>query len=496
MFTPLPFHILSKSTFIKGLQCEKSLYLNKYNPELKDEIPASRQAVFDTGHEVGRYAQQLFPGGVDCGFEITKNGQKSAEMTNNFITEGKEVIYEAAFQFEGILVIADIIVKSGNKWKIYEVKSSTSVSEYQIYDTSIQYYVITKCGIDIEDISIIFINNQYVRKGDIDINQLFTTESVLDRSIQNQNLIEQKAKELKEVLESKSVPDIVIGPHCTNPYDCDFIGHCWKDIPEYSVFDLSRISGKAFELYEQGIINIENIPDDANLSANQQIEKISYVEDKDIIDKNEIKSFLNTLRYPLYFLDFETIQSAIPLYDNSRPYQQIVFQYSLYYKNDKDSKPVHFEFLADGKSDPRPALINKLIKDTMNPGMILVYNQSFEIRIMRELAIDFPDTTEEIAERISRIIDLMTPFQKRAYYKPEMRSSHSLKKVLPAINPEYGYENLEIQEGGAAGAEFIRLMTLQDENEIQKTRKNLLDYCGRDTYGMIIILEELERVCK
>lgn len=496
MNTPLPFHILSKSTFIKGLQCEKALYLNKFNPELKDKIPASRQAVFDTGHEVGRYAQQLFPGGVDCGFEITKNGQMSAEMTYDYIAEGKEVIYEAAFQYEGILVISDIVVKSGNKWKIYEVKSSSSISDYQIYDASIQYYVITKCGIDIKDFSIVFINNQFIKKGDIDISQLFTIESVKDSAIQNQSFIEQKAKELKEILESKSVPDIDIGPHCTNPYDCDFIGHCWKDIPEYSIFDLSRIGSKAFELYEQGIINIEDLPDDTNLSANQLIEKISYVEGKDIIDKDEVKNFLNTLKYPLYFLDFETIQSAIPLYDNSKPYQQVVFQYSLYYKKEKDSEAVHFEFLADGKSDPRPALIKHLLAETRNPGMILVYNQSFEISRLRELSIDFPEYAEEISERILRIIDLMTPFQKRAYYKPEMRSSHSLKKVLPAINPEYGYDNLEIQEGGAAGAEFIRLMTLQDENEIQKIRKNLLDYCGRDTYGVIVILEELEKVCK
>ena len=254
------------------------------------------------------------------------------------------------------------------------------------------------------------------------------------------------------------------------------------------------MGNKAFDLYKQGIINIKDLPDDINLSANQLIEKISFIEGKDVIDKNEIKSFLNTLKYPLYFLDFESIQSAIPIYDNSRPYQQVVFQYSLYYKKDKDSKPVHYEFLGDGKSDPRPSLIKQLLADTKNPGMILVYNQSFEITRLKELATDFPDYTEEIMERISRIIDLMIPFQKRVYYKPEMRSSHSLKKVLPAINPDYGYNDLEIQEGGTASAEFLRLMTIQDEKKIDKIRKNLLDYCRRDTYGMIIILEELERV--
>ncbi len=493
MDTQLPLHILSKSTFIRGIQCRKSLYLNKYSPNLKDPIPASRQAIFDIGHETGKLAQGLFPGGVDCGFEITSNGQKSAEMTRKFIDEGKEVIYEAAFQSDGVLVIADIMVRAGNKWKIYEVKSSTSVSDYQIYDTAIQYYIITKCGIDIEDISVVYINIQYVRKGDVDIDLLFTTESVKERVIQNQSFIEQKEKEFKEVLERKSVPDIDIGPHCNNPYECDFIGHCWKHIPEYSVFNLSRIGKTAYKLYNRGITNIKDIPDDISLSTNQLLEKISFTEGKNIIDRKEIKNFLNTIKYPLYFLDFETFQFAIPVYDNTRPYQQVVFQYSLYFKKNKDSNPEHYEFLGDGRSDPRPALIKQLLSDTKKPGMILVYNQAFETARLKELAVDFPEYEEEISEKLSMIADLMIPFKNRFYYKPEMRSSHSLKKVLPAINPDYGYQNLEIQGGGIASAEFMRLMTLRDENEINKIRKNLLEYCGSDTYGMIVLLDELER---
>jgi len=246
-------------------------------------------------------------------------------------------------------------------------------------------------------------------------------------------------------------------------------------------------------LYNRGITEIKDIPEDFNLSASQMIEKISFIGGKVNVNKDEIKAFLDSLKYPLFFLDFESIQPAIPLYDNTRPFQQIVFQYSLYYKRNKTVNPEHSEFLADGRGDPKPALIKQLLDDTKNPGTILVYNQSFEIGRLKELALDFPEYETEISERISRIVDLMSPFQKRAYYKPEMRSSHSLKSVLPAINPQYGYDDLVIQEGGTASSEYLRLMTLKDENEIEKIRKNLLDYCGRDTYGMIVLLEELER---
>lgn len=487
-------HILSKSSFLRGLQCEKSLYLNKYYPELKDELPASKQAIFNTGYQVGNLAQQLFPGGVNAGFEITGDGQKSVKLTEQYINEEKKVIYEAAFQYEGVLVISDIIVKSDKDWHVYEVKSSASLADYHINDTAIQYYILTKYGIEVEDIYVIYLNNKYVRQGDIDINKLFTIESVKEKVLDIQEFTESSINKFKKLLSEKFIPEIDIGPHCNDPFKCDFYGHCWKDIPDYSVFDLSRFGNKAFELYKKGITEIKDIPDDLKLSVNQQIERRCYVDNKIYLNKVEIRKFLNTLKYPLYFMDFESIQPAIPMYDNSRPYQQIVFQYSVYYKLTKESEPVHYEYLGDGKSDPRERFIKNLISDTGKSGIILVYNASFEKSRLRELAENFPEYKKEINKIISRIIDLMTPFKNRLYYKSEMKSRHSLKNVLPALNPEYGYSNLEIKEGGQAGAEYLKMMAGSDDNEIKQIRKNLLEYCGMDTYGMIMILNELEKV--
>lgn len=490
----LPIHILSKSGYMRGLQCIKSLHLNKYHPELKDELSDLQKKVFETGHSVGEYAQKLFPGGVNCGFQLTNSGQKSAEQTSKYMSEGAKIIYEAAFQFDKVLVIADIMVKSGNKWKIFEVKSATKVEDQYIDDTSLQYSIISKCGIKIEDISVVYINNQYVKNGDIDVKQLFNIESVLELVKSLQDKVEKRIAEFKNTLASEKTPNEDIGPHCSKPYTCDFTGHCWKHIPEYSVFNLSRIGNKAFELYKSGIVNIEDIPDEIKLSVNQMIEKESYVKNKNIIDKKAVKDFLSSTKYPLYFMDFETIQPAIPIYDNSTPYQQIVFQYSLFYKKSKDAKPEHFEYLADGKSDPRIGFIEQLLKDTEKPGTILAYNVGFEKGRLNEIARDFPKYKKQIEERVPRLVDLMTPFAKRLFYKPEMRSSNSLKSILPALNPKYAYDDLEIQGGGQASDEFIRMMNINDEAEIKKIRENLLKYCERDTYGMIVVLEELEKL--
>lgn len=494
MDSSLPFHVISKSGYMRGLQCLKSLHMNKYHSELKDVLSDSQKKIFATGHSVGEYAQKLFPGGVNCGYEITNSGQKSAELTAKYISEGAKVIYEGAFQFDEVLVIADIMVKSEKGWKIYEVKSATSVTDQYIDDTSVQYYIITKCGNKIDDISVVYINNQYVKKGDIDVKQLFNIESVLDKVKHLQDKVEKKIAEFKKILASKKEPMMDIGPHCSKPYDCDFFGHCWKHIPDYSVFNLSKIGAKGYELYRNGIINIKDVPDDFRLTANQLIEKECFVNNKINIEKKAIKDFLSTVKYPLYFMDFETFQPAIPIYDNSVPYQQIVFQYSLFYKKNKNDKPEHFEYLADGKSDPRIGFIEQLLKDTERPGTILVYNIAFEKTRLNEIARDFPKYAKKIEDRVSRLLDLMIPFAKRQFYKPEMQSSHSLKSVLPALNPKYAYDDLEIQGGGQASEEFIRMMNITDETEIKKIRENLLKYCERDTYGMIVILDDLEKM--
>lgn len=484
---------ISKSSYIRGLQCEKSFYLNFFHKQFGIPRDVQDTKKFEIGHDVGRYAQGLFPGGVDCGYAKTNDRVKSCQLTKQAIAEGKKVIYEAAFEYDRLLCFADIIVKNGEQWIIYEVKSTTSVKEYHINDAAFQYYVISN-NIPVQDAFIVYLNKQYVRNGEIDINQLFVKESVLEKVLNLQDDIKVNAEQFKKLTTAKVIPAVKIGKHCDDPFACDFKGYCWRDIPEYSVFDLQNMRGKQFDLYNQGVVEIKDIPKDYPLNDKQRIEVNSFLNNKDHLNKEAVNEFLSKISYPLYFMDFESYMSAIPEYNNVRPYQQIPFQFSLYYKENMKAEAVPFSFLAEPEGDPRQQFIENLIKQTQRSGAIIVFNEGFEKSRINELARDFPEFAEELSNIHSRIIDLMVPFRDKAYYKPEMQSSYSMKYVLPAIDPNYTYDNLIIQDGTQAGSEFLRLSTITDKSQTAQIRKDLIDYCNRDTYGMVIILEELEKL--
>lgn len=488
-------HFLSKSTYVKGLQCHKALFLYRKSPELRDETSPAQQAIFSTGTNVGILARDLFPGGKDASSENGIPGQKSIKRTRQLIDAGEKVIYEAAFQYDGVLVAVDILVRYGKKWKFYEVKSSTSVEDVHLNDAALQLHVLSNSGVSVTDAFIVHINNQYVRKGDLNITSLFTVESVFLNAETKQEEVKEQIEVFRELLNKRTAPKIDIGEHCSDPYDCDFKGHCWKHIPENSVFDISWLKGeKKFALYNKGIVRIRDIPKDYRLSANQKIQVAGVLENKKHIDKNKIKEFLKGLKGRLHFLDFETFNPAVPLFDNSMPYQKITFQYSLHTQDGKKGDHRHCEFLAGTGADPRKPFIERLLADIDESGDILVYNQAFEISCLKDLAEAFPKYAKAIKGLIARIKDLMVPFQSKHYYVPEMCGKHSIKFVLPALVPGMSYDDLEIQNGGMASSTFEQLANETDPAKIAKTRKDLLEYCKIDTLAMVEILKVLRKV--
>jgi hypothetical protein len=444
-------HILSKSTFMYGCQCPKRLYLHKFEPGLKNPEDEMQQSIFAAGTNVGVLAHELFPGGVNAEPPTPYEYHLSVAKTEELIKAGVEIIYEAAFNFEGILCALDLLVKQDGQWHAFEVKGSTGVKPQHIMDAALQYYVITQCGLPLADISIVHLNNQYIKRGALDVQELFNKVSIKEEVLELQEFIGSKAIELKQVLHEKVEPIFEPGDHCYAPYECDFTNHCWKDIAE-----------------EPKDFGNENM------------------------NKEAIDEFMAKLVYPLYFFDFETVMPAVPEFDESRPYQQLPFQYSLHIKHSPEADLHHEYFLGNGITDPREDLIKTLLGHIGNDGSIVVWNKTFEDSRLKELGRDFPQYLEAIESIRTRLVDLMVPFRKKQYYHPEFQGSYSIKKVLPVLVPELSYGNLEVQDGGSASLIYSQLKD-QDTETQTKHREGLLAYCEMDTLAMVKILEKMRK---
>lgn len=485
---------LSKSTFIRGIKCEKSLYFYKKNFNLRDSISQSSQFIFDTGKEIGILAQGLFPEGADCTPSNHYRISESVLKTTDFIKKGRKIIYEATFMYNEVLAALDILVKDEEGWKAYEVKSSTSVSDTHIIDAAIQYYTIVNSGIDLIDISIVHINKNYIYNGDLDLDDFFNIKSVKDEVLDYLPNIPNQISRLKNILERDSIPKIDIDSYCLKPYVCDFKGTCWKHIPENSVFNISNLNmNKKFDLYNQGVITLDQIDlSETKLSEKQVLQVECEVSGKPHINKYEIERFIKNLNYPLYFLDFETINPAIPIILGTRPYQQVLFQYSLHIKQSENSKLLHKEYLEDPTISSGVEFIKKLIQDCNSSGDILVYNLSFERDRINELINQFPDYKIQLQSILERLKDLMIIFKNKWFYKPEMKGSSSIKDVLTALDPELSYKNINIQDGGMASSIYLSMVNKTFKGDEISIRKNLQEYCWLDTYGMVKIIEKLK----
>ena len=490
---------LSKSLYIRGLQCEKSLWLKKKKPDVLQAPDDGAQAVFDTGTSVGELACELFSGGERI--EYTGDFGSQMAKTKEFIEHGIKIIYEATFCFDGILVMVDILRISKDGLIINEVKSSTSVKEVYIDDASIQYYVISSLGYKVSAVNIIHIDNSYVRGEKLELEKFFHTEDVTEQVKQKQADIPQILNKFEEILSKNVEPEVDIGPHCSNPYACDAWEYCWleqRGIPEYSVFDISRLrSDKKFELYKNGIVKFEDIKELDKFNASQQIQIRSELSKEQIIDKGAIKEFLDTLSYPLYHLDFETFQQAVPEFIGLRPYEQIPFQFSIH-KDDGNGNLEHFEFLAEAGADPRYELALNLIKFIPQDACVLAYNMSFEKGVIRRLAEIYPQISNELMAIHDNIKDLMAPFANKSYYHPKMQGSYSIKYVLPALVPEFesAYKDLNLIHHGGEAMQAYAAIAFMNETQRDAYKKALLEYCKLDTLAMVKVLEKLREVIK
>lgn len=481
--------LLTKSKYLYGLQCLKLLWVSVNDKSRMPEVDAATQAKFDIGHEVGNLAKKLFSDGVDVPQD---DFMTNINKTKNLINERK-IIFEAGLMVNNLFSRADILrPNEDGSWDVIEVKSATQVKDVNLHDLSFQKFVYEKQGLIINKLFLMHLNNEYVKQGEINPNELFTLTDCTGKVEELIQEVPGRIEIMFDALKEKE-PKKIICKNCSDPYDCALMNECWNDLPDNNVFNLYRGGQKSYELYNHNIWAIRDIPGDFKLNDKQQIQRDCEISGGPYIHKEGIKHFLNGLKYPLHYLDFETFMPAIPLFDGTRPYQQIPFQYSLHTEFE-DGTIKHFEYLHDGSDDPRLGFITALKESLSDGGTIIAYNEAFEKKRLQEIAEAFPEFFNFIISALDRFVDLLIPFRNFHYYHPSQKGSASIKKVLPALTGK-GYDNMDVAHGGDAMQAYYDInFTEMSEESKNKLRKDLLQYCQLDTEGMIWIKQELEKL--
>jgi len=485
--------MLSKSRFLAGEQCHLRLWYSCFNRDLATPVSPAQQAIFDTGHEVGELATRLYPEGVLIREDHLHHEEAVQTTLKAMQDPNVRSIYEAAFLYDDVRIRVDILERLDNgQWNLIEVKSSTSVKDVHLPDVAIQYYVLQGSGLDINRAFLLLINNQYVYDGNnIDLENLFSSFDVTEQSLSLQNEISLRIAGHKKMLRASNAPIIQPSRHCNNPYSCDFWDYCTRDMPEHWVLNLYGISqNKLDELTGMNIQDIREIPGSFHLTELQKRMKRCVINDNEFISRR-LNAQLMNVEYPIHFLDFETVNPAIPCYANTRPYQIIPFQWSdhiLY----KDGILEHKEYLCDDDKDPREDFARTLLYALKNNGTIFIYT-IYEKGIITRLAEHFPQFRNDLLLIPNRFKDLCAIIRNN-FYHLGFNGSFSLKSVLPNLVPDMDYEKLAIQEGNQASFEFLRMIdpsTLLEEKD--RIKKELLIYCSYDTLAMVKIRDELIR---
>jgi hypothetical protein len=477
--------ILTKSKILEGIQCAKRLHFSINHPEFALPPNESQKTLFNQGIEVGKFAQNQFPGGVVISapsFDRDLILKQTAEALNhNGLT-----LFEAGFLHEGLFVQVDILHRENldAPWEIIEVKSSTKIKNEHLYDLAVQKYVVQNQMFNVQSFSIMTVNSECVFPN---LENLFSKEDVTNLLVPLETEIASKIALLKKV-ESQSMDSFGdIGAHCDAPYECPYKAHCWKpkNIPEVSVFDIPGLATKKkWELYGKGITSLTQLTNEKLNVTQKRMVDVS-ISNTRFVDRPQIKREMSTWKYPLHFLDFETMALAVPRFDGTHPYQAIPFQFSCHVVLTPGATPVHFDYLHDDKSDPRKAVLDKILLSIGEDGSVVAYNKSVEARCLSVLAEQHPEFKNRIDQIIGRLVDPW-PVIKSSVYDPKFNGSFSIKSVAPSLLGEkFEYSRLLISEGTQASVSFERMIdpTISGEEKAE-LRKNLLEYCRMDTEAM------------
>ena len=471
---------ISKSAFIKAEQCLKQFYLYKKHPFLRDPISKEKQLIFNRGNEVGLLAQDVFLGGIDVTKDEKHDSILFAKKTQELIQNGITTIYEATFIYDDLLIMLDILHQKDGLWYAYEVKSSLKITDTYVKDACFQYYVLKNSLPNIADFSLMTLNPKYIHQDELNLKELFKVTSILKDGESNLAYFKHKTETAKLTLEQAKIPDIEIGSHCFQPYECDFLSTCWKNIKEpSSIYSLGKINkATLLDLYNNNIKHINDI-DLANVSnkdLKMQVE--AYQQNKEQLLQHHLNQFLSSIQEPFCSIDIEAWMPAIPFYKGTKPFQQIPFLFSMV--NDVDEKPSAYSYFKPIEEDYREDFLKRLIELTQPYKTILMFDKSLEESLINQLMELYPNYRHRINEFKSKIVDLADPIKKGYYYHPQMSGNFSLKSIAPLVNQEAGFNNLDIQSGIVAMYMYESLLKENNQINAELIKQQLMEYCEMD----------------
>lgn len=482
---PVPTHRLSKSRFLAGLQCAKRLYLEIHSPELATPPSPDRQAIMDMGTDVGVVARQYFPQGIlvaETHRQIASALLRTSELVKD---PSVPAIFEGAFVWQGIVVRVDILERlDSTRWRLVEVKATAKVKATHLDDLAIQSTVLDGSGITVSECVLMHLNTQYAYPGgDLNLAEMFALENMTEAVRARQPFIHPQLEEMWETLQKATPPSIAPDSHCFQPYECPFWNHCTNEKPKRWVFHLPGSSKLQTLLMEEGIEIIDDIPDHIQLSPVQQRvkENVEWISPL-------LRPRLQSVRYPVHHLDFETFMPAIPVFAHTRPYRPIPFQWSNHIEY-PDGTIVHHHYLCTDGRDPREDVATSLLSSVGEAGTICVYSE-YERFLLFALGDVLPHLKPALSKIVRRLWDLLSVIQQH-YYHPDFHGSYSIKTVLPALVPALAYDDLTIKNGAVAAVMYQKMVFYEtDLMERAHIAQALNEYCGRDTWAMV----ELRRV--
>lgn len=489
---------LSKSKLMAYRQCPKRVWLEVHHPDLRGDTAASQQS-FDIGHQVGEIAQQLYdPAGLGTVIEPFAEGIDAALALSLTLLDTPQPIFVAGFAAEGAMAFADVMLPVNESWRMVEVKSSTSVKDYHREDVAVQAFVARAAGVPLTAIALAHINNKWTYPGGGDYQGLLVENDLTEEAFARGAEVERWIDAAQNTVAQATAPAITTGKQCHDPYPCGFYAHCQRQEPqaEHPIAWLPKPLRKGLValIASKGITELRDVPDHL-LSDKQQRVKHATLANEAYFDQAGAAQALAAHTLPAYFLDFETISFAVPIWAGTRPYQQIPFQFSVHRLSQDSQRTDHSHtplteqtFIDLSGNDPSEAFAKALIAACYEPIPIFVYNAGFEMTRIRELADRFPELARDLLALNARVVDLL-PIAREHYYHPSQQGSWSIKAVLPALfpDPALNYENLDgVQDGGMAMNAFVEAIAPQTTPARKaEIEQQLLDYCKLDTYAMV-----------